>query len=327
MNKISIVVPIYNQEKYLKRCLDSLICQTYTNLEIILVNDGSKDLSGQICDEYEKIDYRIIVIHKENGGLSSARNAGIEIASGDYIGFVDSDDWVCKDMYEILLNNCLQYDCPIASMKYFRTTKEVDIVQETSTNIVYENEELINYYLKSMFNAQSLEQPVWNKLYKKELFTDVRFPMNQIYEDMFTVFKILSKGKKMVVSNQIGYFYYQNFQSITNAKFSKKNLDLLKVCNQIVDEVKEYDNKEIVHIANSIKENGILSLLIRIAESSDDNRLYLKLLLKELKQGKDTLQYPYIPKIQKTLIRICNFNYPLFKCVVNMTYKFYKRNI
>lgn len=322
---ISVIVPIYNAKKYLHQCIDSILNQTYSDLEVILVNDGSNDGSKEICDEYLKLDDRIKVIHKPNGGVSSARNAGVAFAKGDYIGFVDSDDCIVEDMYEHLLNNATKYQCPIASMGYIFTNRNAKVNDLPLEIHTYENKELIHYYLSHMFDSSHLEQLLCNKIYKRELFENITFPTNQIYEDMYTNLLLLDKANKMVVSNKIGYLYFYNSDSITNTHFKEKNMDLIKVCNEIIDFVEEKNDDTLTQLAIAIKENNYLSLLIRIAESKESFEEYKNGILKELNKNKYILKYHYIPKIQTILISIACISYPLFKIIVNLFYKAFKK--
>ena len=214
--KISVIVPVYNVEKYLKKSIDSIINQTYKNLEIILVDDGSIDDSGKICDEYEKKDARIKVIHQENQGLSKARNNGIEQATGEYIGFVDSDDYIEKKMYEILYEYIIKYDADISICKYEKI--------EEYNNKVYQNRKENNEVIvmsKTEGIRELLEEHgkitnyAWNKLYRKKLFENVRYPEKRKFEDIGTTYLLLEKSRKVVFSNYIGYEYLQREGSIT----------------------------------------------------------------------------------------------------------------
>jgi len=220
---ISIIVPIYKVEKYLERCVDSLLCQTYKNLEIILVDDGSPDSCPQICDEYAKKDNRIKVIHKQNGGLSDARNVGIDVCSGDYIMFVDSDDWVEKNICEYLLELVKKYDADFSMCGYV-SQKEKQI-----SSIVQEREEICYY-----FNEQVLDQlqqtnikllcTAWAKLYKRALFNSLRYPVGKLHEDEFVLHHILFNTKSFIYSSLPLYNYFIRSGSITSS-MTDKNLE------------------------------------------------------------------------------------------------------
>lgn len=224
MEKISIIVPIYNVEKYLEKCVKSIITQTYKNLEIILVDDGSKDNSGKIADELSKTDSRIKVIHKENGGLSSARNEGIKYVTGEYIAFLDSDDCIIPTFYEYLYDLIIKYNADIAQGYFLRIQDELidevnSIIDEANSKITVEekvltNKEALNilYGIKELPYIQ--EVVVWNKLYKKDVLNNIIFPVGKLHEDEFTTHKILYNAPKIVVSNKFIHGYMQTKNSI-----------------------------------------------------------------------------------------------------------------
>lgn len=214
--KISVIVPIYKVEEYLQRCIDSIIKQTYKNLEIILVDDGSPDNCPLICDMNQKKDSRIKVIHQKNAGLSAARNIGLEIATGDYISFVDSDDYINKSMYEILLGHCVKENAEIAICKFTRfygkhLTEEVQL--NAKSKIITPREALQELH----GNEGEIYGVAYNKLYKRDIFKELRFPVGKINEDEFFNYKALDRANKIVKDENTLYYYYQgNSGSITN---------------------------------------------------------------------------------------------------------------
>lgn len=216
MDKISVVVPAYNVEKYIEECITSICKQTYTNLEIIIVDDGSKDGTGKICDELAKIDDRILVIHKENGGLSDARNTGIEHATGKYLGFVDSDDYIIPTMYEMLYQKLKEEDADITQGRFvaFRTNGDFEEIEmKLPAGLISPKKMCLN-----LINAHCAETVVvWNKLYKKELFDQIRFPLGRIFEDEFIMHEVFLQCKKIYVLDEDIYFYRQNESSITHS--------------------------------------------------------------------------------------------------------------
>ena len=192
-DKISVIVPVYKVEKYLSQCVDSIITQTYQNLEIILVDDGSPDHCPDICDEYAKKDGRIKVIHKENGGLSSARNAGIDIATGDYIAFVDSDDFLSPTIYKSL------YDAIIASHKDIAICGINRVDEDSHFKGIYWRRESLNLsqeeIIQQLFRKDNVGIVVaWNKLYKRSMFDGIRYPVGLIHEDEYVIYDILKKA-------------------------------------------------------------------------------------------------------------------------------------
>ncbi len=223
---ISVIVPIYKVEKYLDRCVNSLINQSYKELEIILVDDGSPDNCPLMCDEWKERDNRIKVIHKENGGLSDARNAGLEIASGEYIGFVDSDDFVTPDMYELLMKSCLENDSDIAVCGV-RMVWENGHSQETWTNS--ENCILNNHEaMQALLEENILKQPVWNRLYRRKSIEGILFPKGKYHEDVYWSYQVIAKANKVSVIDIPCYYYLQRENSIMGTSFSLKRLDALQ---------------------------------------------------------------------------------------------------
>lgn len=223
-SKVSVIVPIYNVEKYLIRCIESIINQTYENMEIILVDDGSRDRCAYICDEYLKKDKRVKVIHKKNGGLSDARNAGLEIATGEYIGFVDSDDYISIDMYEKLMSLIELYDADIASCavkKIYENESNFQKYKKCGDIKVYTNEEA----LKSLIQEQSIKQTVWNKVYKKSVIKDIKFEVGKIHEDEYWTYQILGNAKKIAHTEYQMYYYLQREGSIMSEQYSEKRLN------------------------------------------------------------------------------------------------------
>lgn len=207
---ISVIVPVYNIKDYIDKCVESLIRQTYQNLQIFLVDDGSTDGSGQICDRYAKEDSRIIVLHKKNGGLSDARNYGLDRASGDLLAFVDGDDWVHPQMYELMLDVMKSWEADIVTCWFERDNE--DFAKQR-----YNQNEL---GLKCLTGAEALsniEIPhvvAWNKLYKREIFEDIRYPKGKVHEDEYVAHKIFYKCKRIVVINESLYFYTTRSDSI-----------------------------------------------------------------------------------------------------------------
>lgn len=200
---ISVIIPVYNVEEYLEKCILSVISQTYENLEIILINDGSTDKSGEICDKYAKQYQNITVYHKSNGGLSSARNYGILHSSGEYIGFVDSDDFICATMFESLYKLCLEYDSDISICDFSRSSdiNERKVSEEFNVN-VYETKDIFNRIL-----SDEISSHVWNKLFKRYLFNNIQFPVGKTYEDLYIFHELAFKSKKISMTNEKLYVY------------------------------------------------------------------------------------------------------------------------
>lgn len=238
---ISIIVPVYKTEPYLRKCLDSIVQQTYKNLEIILVDDGSPDNCGKISDAYAALDPRIKVIHQQNEGLSAARNAALKIASGEYIGFVDSDDWIDADMFEMLYDGVLKYRAQIAICgcyyvkgNKYREEREKDIT-------LYGREEALHHLILN----ETFTNHVWNKLFKKELFEGVYFPYGRTFEDIATTYKLFEKAEKVVFLNSSKYYYLQRDDSIIGAKTVRGEADkCMMMYERYVDLIKKYPGKK-----------------------------------------------------------------------------------
>lgn len=232
MDLISVIIPIYNIEKYLRKCIDSVLCQTYKNLEIILVDDGSKDGSGTICDEYKRKDSRIAVVHKENGGLSSARNAGLDYCHGDYVVFIDGDDFIEPQMMELLLNLIKRGDYSF-SMILFRMVGETDGTNSPLVDIQavrtkdLSQDDLVQRLLGLSSSFLTETQIVWNKLYPMDLLKQYRF-VNTINEDVEYNSRIFLNTSKAVIGLATMYNYVQRPTSIIH-----KNLDASTVKNKL----------------------------------------------------------------------------------------------
>lgn len=223
MDLISIIVPVYKVEKYLDNCIESIVNQTYKNLEIILVDDGSPDSCPKMCDDWAKNDDRIRVIHKENGGLSDARNAGLKIATGEYIGFVDSDDCIAEEMYEKLLNAIIEDESDIAAcdIEMIFDDRSKNVVMTPKIRLVLNGSEAE----EAIITEKILKQPVWYKLYKKSVINNIMFEFGKLHEDVFWSYQVIGNANKVSIIDYVGYFYYQRLNSIMGENYSLKRLD------------------------------------------------------------------------------------------------------
>ena len=237
MNEIvSVIVPIYKVEEYLERCVDSILKQTYQNIEIILVDDGSPDKCGLICDEYSFKDHRIKVLHKVNGGLSDARNAGIDVASGQYITFIDSDDYVADNYVEELIR-------AIQGTQSDMSMVAAQVVSESSPCLLNGNKGNITCISSNEAIIRSLHlslrQSAWGKLYKTEVFSDIRFPKGMLYEDLAITYQVFDKIEKMAISDAKLYKYVIRPGSIMQSSFNILHYNSLIVADQAMDFVIE----------------------------------------------------------------------------------------
>ncbi len=232
LNRLSVVVPVYNISAYLPQCLDSIIGQTLKDIEIVLVDDGSTDGSGQICDEYALRDDRIIVFHKTNGGLSSARNEGVNAASSDLIMFVDSDDWVEPFFCEKAYMASMEYGADLVLFNYVKIYNNGSIVKQSPTI----HSGTLTEYEAFLFNLY-YTPAIWLGLYRKELFNNVRFPVGKYHEDTGTTYRLIHNAKKIVYINDTLYNYRANRPgSIMTVKATREHHDLVEMrSKRIID--------------------------------------------------------------------------------------------
>lgn len=231
MPLVSVIVPVYRVEGYLRRCVDSILGQTLTDIELILVDDGSPDNCGQICDAYAARDRRVKVVHKENGGLSDARNTGLDIASGEFIGFVDGDDYIEEDMYERLLHACRTHDSRLSMCGRYDVKDGL-----VSPSFSFDS---VQVWTAKEATARLLiwggiDSSACDKLFSRQLFSQIRFPVGRYNEDIFVMVKILQAADKVAHIGKCKYFYCHRPGSITSERFSKRKMDLLDASREVV---------------------------------------------------------------------------------------------
>ena len=263
---VSVIVPVYNVEIYLNKCIESIINQTYKNIEIILVDDGSTDHSGVICDKYAKRDSRIRVLHKENGGLSDARNKGIDISNGEYLSFIDSDDWIELDMIEKMYNNAIDNSADISICRFEFVHSRQAIINNFSDKItVYEGKDSI----LAMYKYLVFASHACNKLYKKELFKELRYPVGKLYEDQFITYKLIWNSKKIVCTESKYYYYYMRNDSIVNKKFDERDLHVLYATEEAAEYFKDRF-KEVVPYVYYTWINNYIPMFLKAISSKFD---------------------------------------------------------
>lgn len=271
---ISVIVPIYNVEKYLGTCIESILNQSYKNLEIILINDGSPDDCQKICEEYQQMDARIILINKKNGGLSSARNAGLKIAKGQLIVCVDSDDWIHKDMIQIMYDNLEKYDADMSVCNFeIKEANGRKCSKTFSKNIeVLDREQAMQYAIL----PEKYYGFAWNKMYKKSILKDMLYDETiRKGEDSPFTCEYISKCKKTVYQDIALYYYRQDTVSITRSKFNLGKMTVLDAYSGIVKMLEEKGyREETVNLQKVQYANQMLSLLINIIET--DRKKYHK---------------------------------------------------
>lgn len=272
---ISVIVPVYNVKSYLKKCIESILNQTYSNLEIILVDDGSTDGSNEVCKYFERLDSRIRLIEKENGGLSSARNAGLEVAKGDYISFIDSDDWIEKDFIENLLFLLEKYNADISQCSFVRDngTRAPKIYKDTTSKVISGKEALKNLYNRRTYLNTVV---MWNKLYKKKIFEKMRFEEGIINEDEAIIHEILYSLNRVVINSSTLYHYYVRSNSIMQSEFSLKKLDSIYVYEKRISYFLEKNEKELHAMTLPIYFRTLLNVGSGIFNSNIENKeIYL----------------------------------------------------
>lgn len=308
---ISVIIPVYNVEIYLRRCIESILHQTYTNLEIILIDDGSTDASGSICDEYQKTDNRIIVIHKENEGLSAARNNGIEICKGKYITFIDSDDYVEENYVQVLYNTLKKYNVRLAiadNRVCYDSGKEFN----NSTYEEYtltEKEELE----KMLWGERDLDNGAWTKLYERSLFEKIRYPIGKLYEDTATTYKIFDQCDMIGINSMPIYNYMKRKSSITQCEFNEKKLQLIDSTKQMTDFVKK-KYPELSGACDRKMMWAYMSTLSQLAVSSTKNKKIEKQLIDYVKKNKKmVLKNKRTSKRDKIGIICLSFGFVFYK--------------
>lgn len=304
---ISIIIPIFNVKDYLKRCIESVQVQTHSNIEIILVDDGSWDGSSEICDQYRTIDSRVKVIHQKNSGISAARNSGMHISNGEYIAFVDSDDYLHIDFLKILLNCALENEAEISVCSFIKVYQN----HEVAINNRVEKKLFSNVgALKDVLSYPSTcDVMVWNKLYKKSLFIDhlIEFPVGKIYEDTFIIYRLLYAANKVAFINLPLYYYLQRRGSIMHSSFNVQNFDMLEAANETVAWVDKFE-PSLDQMVRGYRLRFQITLINRITDAKNiDEKLWGELSKTILNDSIHLKNTKYISQKHKLFIRIIGF--------------------
>ena len=308
---ISVIVPIYNVEVYLRKCIDSILAQDYPNLEIILVDDGATDNCGQICDEYAQKHSNITVIHKQNGGLSSARNAGIEIAKGKYISFVDSDDWIESDMISTLYNDLKQDNADVSAIIFYQEYSDGRLIKNShqTEKSLLSREEALSCFL---FNDY-LTPCACGKLYNIELWKDIRFPEGKLFEDQLTIYKILDLADNVVFNPLPKYYYFKREGSIGHSVFNDRTYDLYHAINEEYQFlVNKYPNIKADLVVGKITwEIVFVNMMLR--GGKNDQELIKKVRKCARENYLSVIKCPYINKIRKLQILLFGFCFSAYQ--------------
>lgn len=320
MSKVSLIIPVYNVEIYLERCIESVLNQTYRDLEIILVNDGSTDTSGVMCDNFSQQDKRIKVIHQLNAGLSEARNTGLKYITGDFVMFVDSDDWLERDAVSFLLEQLQRNNADMVVGGVSRTSEVKQYSQSNIEVVLMNQEEYAKKYFK--IGSQSIEYYVWNKLYRKEIVDDILYPSGFFAEDVPTTFQYILKSEKIVVTNKIIYNYFINPNSLTS-RFTERYFDVLKGWDLVCNYATQNRNKKYIEWAKLNRYRADLALLTEIALASNykdlrkDFSKNINQMLSDLRLHRGELLNQAIPMSRKMLIVLFAMNFNVFSNVIN----------
>lgn len=319
---ISVIVPVYNVEEYLEECVNSILNQTYSNLEIILVNDGSTDNCIDICNKYKDIDKRVIVINKDNGGLSDARNVGLKKATGAYIAFVDSDDFIEQDMYELLYNEIHLNNADISGCDYYIYNKNTIAKSDTITQekcIMDSSEAIIKMNQLTGFGISAC-----NKIYKRELFDGIEFPYKKLNEDWFVMYKLIDRANKIIYNPKAKYYYRQRVASIT--KNSKINFTPIEATQEVLNFVMEkYPNA--IQSCEYAYVNANIGIYNKLLEKNICRKERKKYICNIKKYEKNVLKFEYI-KIYKRfqIIAVAHFSI-LYDFIIKFKLKLKKRTL
>lgn len=279
MPKISVIVPVYKAEKYLDRCVQSILNQTFEDLEVILVDDGSPDRCPEMCDKWAEHDSRIKVLHQINGGASAARNAGLRVAQGEYIGFVDSDDWIESKMYEVLHNLICDNDADMAISEICRKSGGEHLAK---CEIWDTHDSLDNFF---RINGERDTHTVCTRLIKKNLFNEWEFVEGRMNEDVHACYCLSVFSKKTVYTNKQFYHYFQNSEGVTNRKFSLRKTDLLYMWDVVLNMTKRM-YPEYIYACEMNQRRACFTLLMRMRiDGYDKNDYTLKKLKRDLKKN------------------------------------------
>lgn len=307
---LSVIMPVYNVEDTVVKAIDSVLNQTMKELELILVNDGSTDNSGQICDEYAAKDTRIRVIHKENGGLSSARNAGLNKASGKYVTFIDSDDYLETHIYEQFNAHYKKETIDLFFFNICRIRNNRKVILQSKNIQLHDSEEII----ETLFDYKGVDFYAWNKIYRKELFSEVRYPEGRLYEDIIPSYEVAKKSNNAVVTDQVGYYYIDNVTSIVNSQFNPKQYDNVLQREILLKKIeKEFPN--LVPKALDKLLDGYLSTGFKIASSvkNKDTEQYVHKIREDIRRNQKLLfTNKQANKAKLIALILLKFNMPLY---------------
>ncbi|OKL36565.1 glycosyltransferase family 2 protein [Domibacillus mangrovi] len=317
--KISIIVPVYKVEPYIHKCVDSILAQTFKDFELILVDDGSPDKCGEICDEYAQKDSRVHVIHKKNGGLSDARNAGLNIAKGEYIGFVDSDDWIESDMYELLYNMCEENECDIANCTSIIHFKSETVINGNHPLIIHNRNEA----MKAMLEGELYDEVVWTKLIKRNLIGDTRFKVGIVYEDTDFTYRLIHKSKKVCCIGAPKYHYIKRENSTMDKAVKNITIDGVLIYDEMYRFIDQHyrDLRDLVALKLGNSAMIVMNLMAENQNYSKHKRNYYKVGNILNNYFIRTIKLKDYPKNVKILLTASKIHPLFYKLLINITAK------
>lgn len=298
---ISVIVPVYNVERYIKRCVDSILAQTYTNLEIILVDDGSTDCSGEICDVYAKENMRVKTIHQKNGGLSSARNTGICHANGIYYAFVDSDDYIAIDYIAYLYRLLQENQAQIAICGYKKVLENDAKIKENldpkvNTVNAYHSEEA----LFQLLYQRKMITSACGRLFRSELFEKIRFPEKKLHEDVAVMYRLFDASEKIVCTNAEKYYYFQRGDSIVNKGFHRQRMAYLEFTKECIQYM-ELNHPQLIKAAISRHFSACFDLLSCIGNNKKEFAKEYMQIVCEIKKYRKTVLFDSNARLKNRL--------------------------
>ena len=310
---ISVIVPAYNVEKYLARCLDSILTQTYTNIEVILIDDGSTDETGRICDDYAGKDERVKVIHQVNQGLAEVRNVGLREAKGEWIQFVDSDDWIEPNTLETCYRYAQEYNADIVSFQYIQETdsgKSYSAVKEHKPPEVMTSEKALSV----IFIPQFIDVAAWNKLVRKECYHGVVYPKGKLYEDTYTTYKVIANAERVLYITNEFYHYLRRKDSIMGYRFDERNYDLADAAQKSYDESLKLGASD----DDGSLSTGLWFFKVVVADymikAGKINYEYVSKVQHEIKYSV-VMKCPYMPLVRKIQVILFRFSFRLYKSI------------
>lgn len=314
---ISVIIPFYNVEDYLGKCINSVITQDYHNLEIILIDDGSNDSSSKIAAAYTKKDSRIKTIKQQNGGISVARNTGIDQAKGEYICFIDSDDYVASNYISELFRLIQKYQVALS------TTKHYIVYPKKTINASTGKEELLTTHdlFDKLLHGEDVDISAWGKLYHRSLFKTIRYPAGQNFEDTATTYQLFQAAQTVATKSIPTYYYIRRPNSITTGNFSEKMFELIAATDQMTTDISEW-YPDLQKGCNRRRMFARLSTLTQLAKSAHPERKYIKPLMTYIQKHRAAiLSDPRIPRRDRIALRVTRFGFLTYRIIWNIYQK------